>query len=136
MAAYVDYIFYTTIYAGTTIAETDFPALAIRATRMVSYLTFDRADAVIDADEDADIVEAIKLATCAVADKMLEVESSPQQIQSERVGSHSITYAQNSYQLLPNERKYLMAAKPFLVRTGLLYRGFLTGEYAGEVNAD
>lgn len=136
MAAYVDYTFYTAIYAGKAIAETDFPALALRATRMVRYLTFDRADTVIDANEDADLVEAIKLATCAVADKMLEVESSPQQIQSEKVGSHSITYAQNSYQLLPNERKYLMAAKPFLVRTGLLYRGFLTGEYAGEVGAN
>lgn len=138
MAAYVDYEFYEDTYGGTAIAELDFPAIAIRATRIVKYACFDRTEEVIDADEDADLVEAIQLATCAVADKLSEIEasSSPQQIQSEKVGSYAVTYAENSYQMLSNEQKYLQVMKPFLVRTGLLYRGFLTGEYAGEVSAD
>lgn len=136
MAAYVDFAFYQDTYGGTVIAVSAFSPIALRASRIIDYLTYDRADAEIVANTDADLVESIKLATCAVADKISEIESSPQQIQSERIGSHAITYAQNSYQMRTSDEKYLLAAKPFLARTGLLYRGFLTDEYAGEVDAD
>lgn len=136
MAAYVDFQFYEKEYGGVAIPEINFDVYARRASVMVSYLAFNRTNEIIEKDEDADLVEAIKFATCAVAEEMLEIDSSPQQIRREQVGSHSVSYAQTSHQMLPNQQRYLLAAKQYLVRTGLLYRGFRAGEYRGVVSAN
>lgn len=136
MAAYIEYNFYITTYGGTAIAATDFNALALRATRMIDYLTFSRAKDVIDADTDTDMIESIKLATCSVADQMLKNENESQNVHSERVGSYAVTYSRDPYTLTSDEVKLLQAAKLYLIRSGLLYRGFKIGEYAGVVDED
>lgn len=128
---YTDYEFYTDTFGGTAIAAADFHTLAIRASREIDHLTFDRAAEIVEADLDADTIELIKLATCAVAEVVQDQNTQPGVIQSEKVGSHSVTYLSNPVALLSYEAKMSMAAKRHLVRTGLMYRGFNSGEYAG-----
>ena len=48
-------------------------------------------------------------------------------ITSERVGSHSVTYAAPT----SHQREITLAAGRWLANTGLLYRGFADGEYSG-----
>jgi len=131
MAVYADFDFYTDTFGGTAIAAADFYALAIKASREIDYLTFDRAVEVIEADTDTDLIEKIKLATCAVAEVVQEQNTQPGVIQSEKVGSYSVTYAGNASALLSSEAQRSLAAKRYLARTGLMYRGFNSGEYAG-----
>ena len=93
MAAYADFIFYTDTYGGTAIASADFSTLAIRASHQIDFLTFDRAAEVISDDDDVDLVEAVQLATCAVAEVLYEIQNGAQTgIKSESVGSHAVTF--------------------------------------------
>lgn len=131
MAAYADYDFYENTYGGTAIASADFSTFAIRASYMIDHLTFDRADAIITADTDADKVEAIKLATCAVAETIQDINDRTGQIQSEKVGSHSVTYTATPSNSLSDDARMSQAAKRYLAKTGLMYRGFESGEYSG-----
>jgi len=125
LTAYADYEFYTDTYLGAAIASADFPRLALLATVTVDMLTFDRAAAVIAADTDADAVERIQLATCAVAEVLSKIESSGGQVvQSESVGRASVTYANPKSQ----DAQSFAAAKLYLWPTGLMYRGFTADE--------
>lgn len=125
MAVYADYTFYTDTYLGAAIAAADFDALALRASAVIDRLTFDRAAAVVDAGTDADLVERIGLATCAVADALQAQAGTTDGITAERVGSHSVTYASPTAHV----RTQQAAAATYLGGTGLLYRGFAAGEY-------
>jgi hypothetical protein len=130
MTAYADYEFYQGTYGGTAIALADFSTLAIRASFMIDFYTYDRAEAVIEANTEADKVTAIKLATCAVAEKIQEINERSGQIQSEKVGSHSVTYTPTPTSSLSDDARMSLAAKRYLAKTGLMYRGFESGEYA------
>lgn len=127
MAVYATYVFYDTVYQGTAIAEANFDHLAIMASAVIDQVTFDRTAAIVNADEDAALINKIGMATCAVAEKIQSLESSGPAVQSERVGNYSVTY------LAPksSEQQLNMTAKLYLGGTGLMYPGFSSGEYGG-----
>jgi hypothetical protein len=136
MAAYVDHEFYEDEYGGTAIALADFGLYAIRASAEIDYLTYDRAAEEID--EDTTLVTAIKNAVCAVADEMYTIAQAghSKQIQSEKVGSYSVTYAETPETNLSEHERMSRAAKRYLGRTGLMFPGFYSGEYGGTSDLD
>lgn len=124
MAAYADYTYYTGTYLGTAIAESAFPQLALRATAVIDQLTFNRASVVVETGTDTDTIDKIKMATCAVAEKLQGLEASGGTIQSERVGNVSVTYADSK----PTQWILTDSAKVYLWDTDLMYRGLLDTE--------
>lgn len=138
MAAYADFEFYEDTYGGTAIAEASFPAYAIQASAALDNLTYDRAADEITDDDDADLVEAIKNAVCAIADEMHAIDQTGhcKSIQSEKVGSYSVTYAPDPTTGLSEDGRYRRVAKRYLGRSGLMYPGFLSGEYGGTADSD
>ena len=67
--AYADFTYYENTYLGTTIAEADFPRLALRASAVIDQITFGRAAT------DTTNVNAIKNAMCAVAEEIQNQEA-------------------------------------------------------------
>jgi hypothetical protein len=134
MASYTDYTYYTNTYLGTAIASIDFARLALRASATIDNLTFDRAAV----ETDVATIDKIKMATCAVAEELQkqDLADGTDGIQSESVGSYSVSYAENSGKRLTNEMKQSKAAKLYLSSTGLMFRGFASGEYSGDIDAD
>ncbi len=70
--AYTDYEFYKSKYFGTTIAESDFPRFAERASEKIDFLTFDRLVDGLPSDEKA--VTKVQKAVCAVADVLAKID--------------------------------------------------------------
>lgn len=100
--AYADYEFYKNEYYGDTIAESDFPKWADRASRQIDVFTFRRLLSAYPSDEYTD--KQIKLCVCDLAQKMMETdkylkasalneEGHSSIIKSVSAGSESITYA-------------------------------------------
>ena len=131
MAAYADYSYYTTTFLGTAIASSEFSRLALRASAQIDRVTFDRAALeVLPAT-----VDKIKMAMCEVAEELKRQETAggADAITSESVGSYSVAYAANSEKSKTNQAKINTSAKIWLDGTGLLFQGFNSGEYGGEV---
>lgn len=61
--AYADYTYYSTVYMGAALAEDIFPALAVKASAYVDYVTMGRAK-----NAAGDAAEAVKNAVCALAE--------------------------------------------------------------------
>ncbi len=121
MAAYVDWDFYANEYNGIALSEADFTRLAKRASEEIDYMTFNRAQSA-----DGARLTAVMMAACAVAETLKQIEESGGTIAgitSERVGGHSVTYADASK--TTHDRGVLMrnAASRYLEWTGLLYAG-------------
>lgn len=136
--AYVDYTYYTGTYMGTKLTSTEFPNLAIRASAQIDLMTFNRAEPIITAGTDATTIQLIKFATCAVAEELHlqdEVDVNGR-IQSERVGQHSVTYIDSTPKGNTNQERLFKAAKTFLGTSGLMFKGFYTGEYGGVSDED
>lgn len=100
--AYADYEFYKNEYFGDTIAESDFPKWADRASRQIDVFTFRRLLSAYPPDEYTD--KQIKLCMCELAEKMMETdkylkasalneEGHATAVKSVSAGSESITYA-------------------------------------------
>ena len=120
MAAYCEYAFYTGTFKGTAIAQADFDRLALRASEFIDQVTFDRA-----ADEtNADNLVKIEMATCAVAEKIQELEASGGAVQSETLGRSSVTYVSK----LSDNARLTNIAKRYLWSTDLMYPGFTEDE--------
>lgn len=92
--AYADYDFYLNTYFGNNVSEEDFPRLSERASDYVRAATSGISDTV-----DGWQVEAVKKASCAVADVLLDEEimaagafSGEQTVSSETVGGWSRSY--------------------------------------------
>lgn len=114
MQSYVDYDFYTEEYKGMKIPSSSFETLALRSSSVVDYITFNRVDK-------ESVIEEVKFATCAIAEKMLDIEKDGGFKVSESVGKHSVTYStQTNY---TPEKEYYKVASTYLSNTGLLYRG-------------
>lgn len=114
---YADFEYYRDVFHGTKIKEqAEFEGLAVKATADLDRLTFGR----IDPEEP--ISEAVKNAMCAVAETRKAHASGEAGIASATIGRKSVTYANADKQTL--ERDSTKAAYPFLINTGLLYRGF------------
>ena len=121
---YADYAFYTGTYLGDVIASTDFNRLALRASAYVDRLTFDRAAS------DMENTTAIKMAVCAVAEELqtIEQEGDVGGIQSESVGSLSVTYASTSIKQHSTTKRLEEAARLYLAGTFLMFKGFNDNE--------
>jgi hypothetical protein len=122
---YVDINYYSADYRGTEIEYSDFPHLAVRASSVIDTLTYNRAAAVVTAGIDTETIAAIKNATCAVAEALQKIERSEAggEIAAERVGEHSVTYAQSYNSKLSPGKRLSLAAKTYLGLTGLMYAG-------------
>lgn len=100
--AYADYEFYKNEYYGNTIAESDFPKWADKASRKIDVYTFRRLLSAYPVDEYTD--RQIKLCVCDLAQKIMETdkylkasalneEGHASVVKSVSAGSESITYA-------------------------------------------
>ena len=142
MSGYADFTYYTGTYLGNEIVSADFPRLALRASAVIDRVTFNRAAEVITLGTDLDLIDLIKMATCAVAEQqqaneILAINNSGNVgIKSESVGAHSVTYIENSNLLLSDDERLKNAAAVYLGQTGLMYRGFYTGEYGRTIDAE
>lgn len=118
---YADFEYYRDVFHGTKIKEqAEFEGLAVKATADLDRLTFGRID------PEAPISEAVKNAMCAIAETRKAYESGEAGIASASIGKKSVTYANADKQTY--EKDSYKAAYPFLINTGLLYRGFYPGE--------
>lgn len=128
--AYADFTYYSATYLGTTIAEADFPRLALRASAVIDQITFGRAAT------DTENTNAIKNAMCAVAEEIQTQESagSVDGITSESQGRYSVAYSANSSKTKSNQSKLEAAANVWLANTFLLFGGFNSGEYGSLTN--
>jgi len=136
MAGYADYTFYINTYLGISIALADFPRLATRASEIIDRLTYRRTAAIIEAETESDLITAIKLATCAVADEYQKTEQRAAEgggvIASERQGQYAVSYVEAQDAKLSADARYLNAAKLYLGQITLLYAGFYEDELPGD----
>ncbi len=128
--AYADFTYYEDTFLGTTIAEADFPRLALRASAVIDQITFGRAAT------DTENTNAIKNAMCAVAEEIQTQESagSVDGIMSESQGRYSVAYSANSSKTKSSQSKLEAAASVWLANTFLLFGGFNSGEYGSLTN--
>ena len=91
--AYIDNTFYTSTYAGVPIDSTIFPRIALRASDELDRLTLNviRLNGLTSYSTDAQ--EAIKLATCALAESLAQIDTATDSAglmaSSERVNGYS-----------------------------------------------
>ena len=125
MAVYADYEYYVTGFLGTAIAESDFPALARKASAVLDQLTFGRAV------DNTEYPTQIKDAMCAVAEEMHAIENSDgsEYVTSESEGSYSVSFAQDAVESRTDMQRYADAARVWLAGTYLMFAGFNTDEY-------
>lgn len=121
MVEYADYKFYQEQFHGSTIPEAAFSSTILRASIYVKYITFGRID-------DTENPEEARLAACAVAEVMYKADAVGQQEKkSETVGNVSVSYVTEQQDGQTREaaaaKKQYAAAYPYLIHTGLLYRG-------------
>jgi len=127
MAVYADYLYYSTEFLGTAIAEADFPALALKASAYVDQFTFQRAAVLEITDEN---YPAVQNAMCAVAEELQGQDTNPTDgIKSESQGRYSVSFFEHSSRAKSNQTKLEDAAKLWLANTGLMFAGFASGEY-------
>lgn len=95
---YADYDFYLNTYFGNAISAEDFPRLSTRASDYVRSATQGMSDKV-----DGWQLEAVKKASCAIAEVLLDEEimtasafSGEQTVSSETVGAWSRSYGSSS----------------------------------------
>jgi hypothetical protein len=138
MTAYADQTYYANTYLGTVIASADFARLALRASAIIDQLSFDRAAAIVAAATDTATIAKIKNAVCAVAEEIQAVDAAGGMdgIQSESIGSNSVTYAANASARRTTKQRYSEAAALYLGNTGLMFRGFADDELGGDPDAD
>nr|DAN18345.1 MAG TPA: Head Tail Connector Protein [Bacteriophage sp.] len=133
---YADYSYYTNVYWGNSITETDWPRLATRASAFIDYATMGRAAKHAGLD-------AVKLACCALADDYQTIDAARAlanrslsatsvsgetgELQSQTVGSWSKTYrsggssAKEALSATESAQDALMVtAQMYLTGTGLL----------------
>ena len=119
---YADYDYYKTAYLGTTITESDFPRLALRASSFLDYYTQGRAG-------ENPSLDALKMACCAVAEQYRVIDAyqsrsiEEQEKQSESVGSWSVSYRSSAEMSQDAKTQLRSAAEMYLANTGILYRG-------------
>lgn len=129
MAAYVDFDFYTNMFGGAAIPESEFERYAIRASREVDKITLYR----IQNDDNPDgypVDNKVRNAVSAVADVLFRQDSAEAKtggglVESETVNSHTVRFNTLSPDKMAEywRGEIWKAARAFLTTTGLLYRG-------------
>lgn len=117
MEIYADFNFYQETFKGTLIEdENSFNRMAIEASFFINEQTLGRID--IPGEE-------VKLATCAIAEVTHKeyIQNSEDQIASETVGPHSVSYVKSTKTAEEYDKEKLRLLRMYLVNTGLLYRG-------------
>lgn len=114
---YVDYEFYQLEWGGKA-PMTDFVQLNIQATKIIDYYTFNRLKELGDVSND------VKYAICELIDDMHRLKATGgKEVASEKVGTHSITYATSDSAGDAVKKKQKDIVKKWLGHTGLMYRG-------------
>lgn len=117
MAAYADFLFYRINYKGSLIEnEKKFEKLANKASFFIDEQTLNR---IKEPDKN------IKMAVCQVAEILFreETQNNTNQIASESVGPHSVSYVRNLKTAQEFQNEKIQAVRMYLSGTGLLYRG-------------
>jgi hypothetical protein len=115
MAQYADYSYYQTMYFGTDVAESDFPALMGKASAFIDRETFGRIS--------GEPEDCVKQAACALVD-CLHAWGGTDGVSSESVGEYSVSYnvGHGGHSASVRDRMYKIL-RDYLGNTGLLYRG-------------
>ena len=127
--AYADYTFYTTVYLGNVISQSDFPRLAERATEVINAIIGDKINS--DVTSDTTVYTNIKKANCALAEQIFFETSvnnigGAGNIASIKAGEETITYSSNKSAFDVQKGKYQVALSilsEYLGNTNLLYMG-------------
>lgn len=123
--AYIVSTDYTTTYKGTPIDSASFDRIALRASEVLDQMTLQQVRRAGLASFDADTQESIKLATCAIAEGLGQIDAATEGqgvlVSSEKVGSYSYTLDAGSMDKALQEA--VDRAQGLLLYTGLLYRG-------------
>ena len=120
-----DFTYYTDIYHGNLISEENFPFYIGKADARLEELTYGHC---FNADLPAATQTRVSLAECAIADTLFSFDSASAapaavaMIEEEKVGSHSVKYADavSASQALAAQTRSLAFA--YLLTTGLLNR--------------
>ena len=125
---YADYNFYVSSFYGNVISEEEYAAAALRASQFLDYYTMNRA-------KDHCAMPELKMACCALAEeyhtiltaKRHESQTADGEMQSQTVGSYSVTYRSRGESLAEAsaqaQSRLAQVARQYLAHTGLLYRG-------------
>ena len=120
---YTDYAYYTGTYAGTAISSDAFAAFARRASAFIDGLTYNRLNTGYT------VTDAVKMATCAVADAMKASTETEQAaayaaaVKSESVDGDNVAYQSPADIREALEIQWAEAAEQYLLFTGLIDRG-------------
>lgn len=104
MEPYCDYAYYTDVYKGKKVPETDFENLSIKASTKIRERTFERAD-----NTSAKSNEAVKLCTCFLVEKIKEydelisISKKQNNVKSESLGKWSKTFENKSIKELEQD---------------------------------
>lgn len=127
MEAFVNNEFYVNTYGGVDIPPSlSFDTLALKASFDVNYHTLERAQKVIEADTNQDLVNKVKMATCAVIEILASNDSnqwSNMGISSEKIGDHSVSYAGVDAMAQYAKQQTYLAIDKYLALTGLMFAG-------------
>ena len=124
-----DYQFYQDEYYGDILTQEEFEKYATRADSYLEQLTMGRYD---DDGLSEDIVTAVKMAECAIAEQCaMEAKQSlaiyeslgAGTLASESVGAHSVSYRSGAEIKQASMAEIKAIVNRYLGMTGLLYRG-------------
>ena len=120
---YAEYSYYLSEFGCSIVPESDWQAMATKASRYIDQITLMRAAEMSDHD-------GVKLATCAVAEIQYKYAQQDKRtvssagVSSESVGNHSVSYTEVTEETLAVKNAEMQqAASLYLFPTGLLYKG-------------
>lgn len=127
---YIDFIYYSTNFGGSLIAESDFVKFERKARVNLDIFTFDRLK-----NDNTLIDDTVKECLCDMMEcsyklEQQEAATDGKLISSESVDGHNVTYAVSDIEKNEIDKskitktKLYNIAKEYLWNTGLLYRGF------------
>lgn len=123
--AYITETYYTGTYQGAEIDSDSFARIALRASDELNRITFDHVRRAGLSSFDADTQEAVKLATCAIAEALAQIDAATDgtgiTVTTEKVGSFS--YSMDASSLAALKTEAMAKARSILLPTGLLYAG-------------
>ena len=124
---YADYAYYVADFAGTALTEDEFPSYAKKASALVDYVTFGR----IEALGPERVIDAVRDATCAVAEKLKQFDSARvtdsdgRALASENNDGYSVSFRDgDSLEAQTVQTKTVLTTiRMYLAHTGLMYQG-------------
>ena len=127
MKPYVDYEYYCDSYHGIDISGIEFDKIAMKASLFIREITFNRIAL-------ENITDDVKNAVCAVCevryqDEVMLNEYGGRAVKSENNDGYSVSFVTEGTDGQTHEEvlwdKMYAAARPYLLHTGLLYRGVI-----------